>query len=61
MRPIQATVLSTDNGILVRVRRGYRAESLYGRTIPEGLKYGDRVLVRRERNNPFLVYVGRPE
>ncbi len=40
----------------VMVRRGYREETLY-RFHPE-LKVGDKVEVKRQTNNPYLVLVG---
>ena len=54
--PMIATVTSVENGIVrARVRRNSRDEGLYNRHYD--LKVGDRVEVKRQTNNPFLVRV----
>ena len=51
-----ATVTSVENGIVrARVRRNHRDEGLYNRHYD--LKVGDRVEVKRQTNNPYLVRV----
>lgn len=62
-KTIQARfVMTTDRDYhLVRVRRVARFEALDPRSVPAGttFKHGDRLEVRRETNNPYLVYVGK--
>ncbi len=61
---MQATVIETrQNGMVyARVRRASRAEAL---DLSENerrelrLTPGERIEVKRQTNNPFLVYVGR--
>ncbi len=67
MKTMQATITrvsewNTDAGIRVRVRRASRDETLL---IPKAahpvgsLRVGDRVTVRRETNNPYVIFVGK--
>ena len=53
---MQATVIGNVSGkVSVRVRRSSTPETLY-RLHPD-LKVGQRVEVKREVNNPFVVFV----
>jgi hypothetical protein len=56
---MQATVTKVDNQyVRAIVRRNYRDEAVQGKQ-PD-LKVGDKIQVRRQVNNPFLVRVVAP-
>jgi hypothetical protein len=55
---MQATVLNTSEGVVrVRVHRSSKTESLYERKHGDNadLRVGDKVEVRRQTNNPYLI------
>jgi len=54
---MQATVISTRDGVKVRLRGG-KTQEIYYRSIPESveLHIGDRVEVERQTNNPYLIF-----
>ena len=53
---MQATVISTRDGVKVRLRGG-KTQEIYYRSIPESveLHIGDKIEVRRQTNNPYLI------
>ena len=56
---MQATVISTRDGVTVRLRGG-KTQEIYYRSIPEvELHIGDKIEVRRQTNNPYLIYVDK--
>jgi len=54
---MQATVTHIEDGkIKVRIRRNTSTQSLYnGRSLD--LKVGDKITVKRQTNNPYLIFV----
>jgi len=57
---MQATVISTRNGVIAKIRGG-KTQEIYYRSIPENaeLHIGDKIEVRRQTNNPYLIYVDK--
>ena len=61
---MQATIIGFSNGVaIIRVRRSLREEHLY---IPFGksaigLKTGDKIIVKRQTNNPYPVFVSQDQ
>ena len=59
---MQATVTTISPVVKARVRRGYQDETIQ---VPKhcifhpdrGFKVGDKIEVRRQVNNPYLVFV----
>lgn len=56
-RTMKATVVRMDDvGVFVRTRRNPNKELLYYLDVPPGLLIGDKVLVYRQPNNPYLRF-----
>ena len=53
---MQATVISTRNGVIAKIRGG-KTQEIYYRSIPENveLHIGDKIEVVRQTNNPYLL------
>jgi hypothetical protein len=54
---MQATVTRISDGVWVRVRRNYRDEPLDKPNTLPIMKRGDKIVVKRKTNNPYLQFV----